>query len=224
MRSAIAVVALLLAGCALPPPVRLETEHGVVRAQNRDEAERVASTLRLAPEIRLALASDRDDRIVVWAVDTSAESPRNALGICYERRIDLMREAIPHTRTILAHELVHWYVRESPYAGMPYFVEEGLADWLATGIGGLRPARDEELQRMGSVTVTLQHLAYDYDGYCTLSLEQARAIGRLGYHVVSRIGLERLRELAESCAEPVDYLDAAGLEPDYASTRLRPPQ
>ncbi len=209
-RAYFVLVLLLSIACVSRPPVKLETEHGIVRAASLEDAERVAEALELGLEVRAPLLAQRDEPPVIWVVDHDLGGVR---GKCFENRIELA-SAGEFVRVVVAHELVHWYIDGSPFDGMPQFVEEGLADYLSLELSGLVDARSRENQAIGALTVTRAGLDADVRAFLDLPREESRPLVRSGFEVVSKLGLERLRELAEAGAGPWDYLDAAGLEPD----------
>ena len=136
-----------------------------------------------------------------------------ARGVCYEHRIELA-SAGEFLDVFVAHELVHWYADGSSYDAMPHFVEEGLADYLSLELFGLLEGRRQEHRRLGTQSTTTRALEADVGRYFELPDEESTAASRVGFEVVSRMGLERVRELARQGAGAWDYLHAAGMEPD----------
>ena len=199
---------LLTTSCVVPPPVRIETEHGVVRAASRADAESVAEALTAAPELRVLLEAVREDLPEVWVVDRDIGG---SLGVYRGKRIDL-ESAGDFVPVVVAHELVHWYIEGSPFDGIPYFVEEGLADYLSLELVGIAHGRELENLALGSLTVTRPGLDADRRGWHELPEAESQALARLGFEVVSRVGLPRLRALADRGAPGWDYLEASRLE------------
>lgn len=173
----------------------------------------MADALAFGPRVRATLCSTRTDPPEVWVVERDLGEAR---GTCFERHIEVIPSAVEYH---LAHELVHWYVPGSPYDELPHFVEEGLADFVALELLGLTEARKEEHRRIGDLTVRADGLNADDRTWSELPADEERMLTRLGFEVVSRVGLDRLRTLAADRAGPLTYLEAAGLEGRVASSQ-----
>lgn len=214
MRKLILTAAIALtAACVSAPPVTIDTEHGLVRASTREQAERVADALAVAPRVRDTLHATRADLPVLWVVEHDLGAAR---AVCYERRIELKPSAVElkpsAVEYYVAHELVHWYMPGSSFDGLPHFVEEGLADFVALQLFGLVSARERENAAIGSVTVPTAALDADSRVWFTLPDETKLALTRLGFTVVSRLGMDGLQTRAAASEGPWSYLQGAGID------------
>ncbi len=214
MRTLLLIIALLLSpACVTRPPVKIETEHGVVRAASMSDAERVAEALTVAPQLRAKLEAVRVELPEVWVRDRDIGG---ALGVCRGHRIDL-ESAGDFVPVVVAHELVHWYMDGSPFEGAPFFIQEGMADYLSLELAGLVEGRTYENQVIGTLKVMPEGLDADARTHQALPEWARKAQARLGFEVVSRIGLQGVRPLAVRGAGGWSYVQAAGLEPEESS-------
>ena len=166
---------------------------------------------RLAAEVRDRIESMRRDLPPVHVLSAPRTSD-GAFAVCYDDRIVLGRDALADRRFWVAHELVHWFIDASPLAGLPHFVEEGVADWISCELTGLLTARFAEADRIGRLRVPREHLALSAREAGSLPLADRETLDRAGFDIVRRLGLERLHELAARGAAPDAYLFAAGIE------------
>ena len=218
-RFAWAMVLLATCGCTAPP-YKVETVTGVVYAGDQTTAERVALALDFAPAVRRRLESTREDRPVVFALDVSEEE-LGALAKCNEHRIRLSREALQTLDFVVAHELAHWYMRGSPYYPIPYFLEEGLADYIALELNGGEEsleARDREVEQIDDFVFQAGHFYGGPQAVQMLPPGEKLRLLYFGYAVVRRLGLAKLRELVAAEAYPLDYLEAS----QFGVTRSQP--
>lgn len=207
------VCSLLAIGCATPhplPPVVLETEHGLIRAQSHFTAETVAEMLEQSPEIKERLESTRADLPQVWLLASARAHLNGALGACGPDRIQLGFDALLDLQGVLMHELVHWYVLDSPFAGLPHFIEEGLADYLAVEMTSVATGLGADFTLSASYKVSIREFSMTGAEARSLPMERYIELCEVGACVVSLLGLERVRELAAANAEPVSYLAAMG--------------
>jgi hypothetical protein len=165
----------------------------------------------LVGEVRTALSSTRAEapRLVLGE---DATMPNGAVAICYENYIVVMGDGLDALDYYIAHELVHWYIDDSPYAGLPHFLEEGFADWIACDLTGTLDARRAETSQLGSLSINPRHLALDVEGWRRLPASDCDKLTRAGFDLVHRLGLEQLRELARAGSTPDDYLRVAGVQ------------
>jgi hypothetical protein len=165
----------------------------------------------LVGEVRTALDSTRAEapRLVL---DDEPTTPGGARAVCRDNHIRVMGKGQELSLDYyVAHELVHWYIDDSPYAGLPSFLEEGVADWIACDLTGVLDARIEESARIGSLSINPRHLSLDAEEFIQLPRETTSDLTRAGFDIVRRLGLPRLRELLQDDAAPLDYLRAAGI-------------
>lgn len=208
MRSICVLLACALVACTTASPRGvIDTPYGRVRAADVHTAQRVAEALGLTQRVRSFLDSERADLPEIWVVDRLAGGSR--YGICFAKRIELFRAAFVHVDYYVAHELVHWYAHDSPFARLPVFVEEGLADYIALRLTGLHDARVSEHRRMGGVSFPPDMLHADKESWGSWSFEDCEAATRLGFEVVSVLGLEGLLEFLGRGASALDYAGAA---------------
>lgn len=208
LRILLPLVAVLLAAqsCRTAPPVKAVTKYGIVRAYAQEDAERVAEHLGFGPAIRQLLDSQREGRLEVWVVP---DDPNPEYGSCSRRRIEVERSAGVY---VLLHELVHWYVHDSPYEDMPLFIEEGLANYLPGERMGVSEKVLEKLPPSSRLIVPANSLDADAREWEELPDDVQMRLIRLGYDVVAGLGMERLRELAARHASPWEYIEEAGIE------------
>jgi hypothetical protein len=167
---------------------------------------------RLDAEVRSHLGSTREEtpRFLL----TSRERLRcGCIASCYDDYIVVAVDGHDTLDFFVAHELVHWYVVDSPFAGMPLFLEEGLADWIACDVTGHLEARIVESHLIGSVEIQPSHLYVDAAGWCELSSPVVEDLTRAGFDLIRRLGMERVRELALQGASADVYLREAGVYP-----------
>jgi len=163
----------------------------------------------LVDEVKTALDSTRAEapRLVL---DDAPTLPSGARAICYENYIVITRDGQDSFDYYLAHELVHWYVGESPYAGLPHFIEEGL-DWIACDVTGVLEYRIAESSQIGSLSIDPRHLSIEAEAFMQLPRDPTVDLTHAGFDIVRRLGMDELRELGQDDAAPLDYLDAAGV-------------
>lgn len=208
MRKALAC-SLFALGCVTTPtlpPIVLETEFGEVRAHSRFTAEAVGHVLEHAPELAERLDSTRADQPTVWLLASARAHPNGAFAACGTDRIQLGNDALLDLPGILVHELVHWYARESPYDGLPHFIEEGLAEYLALELTRVANGHDAESSLSGSFSVSIREFSMTGREARSLPPEKIVSLRDVGCLVVSGLGLERVRELHAEGAEPAVYL------------------
>lgn len=210
----ILLVSLLFAGCSLTPPRRAVALAGEVRAYDRQTAEAMAALLdQLAPRVRELVGSTRADPIKLWIKRTRLVA--GAYGTVTTRGFVLLgQEAMEDSPAYhLAHELTHWYLPHSSFAGVPYFVEEGTADWIGlevvAGVQG-HVARGREIAATEFSTIDREAL-FSVKSWAECSLEQSQPLTMVASAVVHRLGLDGVRALAQRGAAPEEYLAAAGI-------------
>ena len=164
----------------------------------------------LAPLVRETLESTHTD-LPILVLEDDATLPSGARASCHQDHIVLAREAQDEFDFFVAHELVHWYIDESPYAGLPHFIEEGLADWIACDLMGGLEGRIAQNIEIGTMSVDPRRLAVTGAGWSYLSREERQSLTRAGFDLVRRLGFEKLRVLLRENASPMDYLRAAGV-------------
>jgi len=164
----------------------------------------------LALQVQATLGSTRADlpRLVLEDAPTL---PNGARAICYEDRIVLAGEGQAEYDFFLAHELVHWYIDDSPYAGLPHFIEEGLADWISCDVTGVLRERIVESIAIGTLSIDPRHLDVTAAGWSCLSLDEREGLTRAGFDLVRRLGLAGIRELALQNGDSGVYLQRAGV-------------
>jgi hypothetical protein len=164
----------------------------------------------LAPQVQATLGSTRADlpRLVL---DDAPTLPNGARAICYEDRIVLAAEGQAAFDFYVAHELVHWYIDDSPYAGLPHFIEEGLADWISCDLTGVLEDRIVESIAIETMSIDPRHLDVTAAGWSLLSRDERESLTRAGFDLVRRLGLSELRELREARVSARGYLHAAGI-------------
>jgi hypothetical protein len=118
----------------------------------------------LAPLVRETLESTRTD-LPILVLEDAATLPSGARASCHQDHIVLAREAQDEFDFFVAHELVHWYIDESPYAGLPHFIEEGLADWIACDLMGGLEGRIAQNIEIGTMSVDPRRLAVTGAGW-----------------------------------------------------------
>ena len=184
---------LLIAACRAPGEVMTSPLVGAVKT-------RLESTRAKAPRLVL---------------DDEPTGPGGARGVCYDNHIRVMGEGQGlGLNYYIAHELVHWYTHDSPYEGLPLFIEEGLADWIACDLTGGLNSRIAENEQIGTLSIDPRHLWLDNAEFRQLPRDEYVDLTRAGFEIVRRLGLPRLRELLRDNAAPFDYLRAAGVIPD----------
>jgi hypothetical protein len=207
------VLVLLTVGCVSAPTlpsVVLETDHGHVRAPSGRAAAAVGEMLRHAPEIRQRLDSRRVDKPVVWLLASPRAHSNGSVGVCGPDRIQLGSDALDDLRTVLVHELVHWYAEDSPFADLPHFIEEGLANYLALEYERVAEGLGADFTLTGTYEISLSEFSMTGFEARSLPLEKNLELRDVGCCVVSALGLDRVRELAAGGAAPQDYLVEAG--------------
>lgn len=155
--------ALALAGCQVAPPKECAVHPmGVVRAEERDDAERYGELVAtLQPEIKALLPDTPDRATEVWVQKNLASRrgqrvPLNVKGFTliaedHSRGRIHLREDVDHPEWFLAHELVHALLGES-WKTLPAVLEEGLADVVAAQ---LRPALAPRIRALRAIEASL---------------------------------------------------------------------
>lgn len=228
MRFAIFLTLALVPSC-VGPAFTLENEYGVVHGDDEARVAIVAGELEMMTALRERLSSTRagtvevvllerrrvgsgayaglltDGRIVLG--EDAFVPLRGDLGV--PLRIDLSRHGDP--RYYVAHELGHWLLRESPYEGVPTFVEEGIVDSIALELLGTLEARHAELAKTEPQPLPLAAILASREDYP--HDDSSLQASLLGTEVVRRLGLEEIRRLRERGAGPLEYVSAAKAKP-----------
>jgi hypothetical protein len=156
-------VLALLAGCQLAPPKECAVHPlGVVRAEQRDDAERFGDLVAtLQPEIKALLPDTPDRSTEVWVQKQLASRrgqrvPLNVKGFTlisedHSRGRIHLREDVDHPEWFLAHELVHALLGET-WKTLPAVLEEGLADVVAAE---LRPELAPRIRALRAIEASL---------------------------------------------------------------------
>ena len=219
------LLSLALAASCVSPRYALETEYGVVRGDDEARVAIVSGELGMATAVRERLSSTREGPVEVLLlrserVDTGAfagllSDGRIVLGedafvplraeFGVPMRIDLTRYGDP--RYYVAHELAHWLLRESPYEGVPTFVEEGLADTVALELLGHLEARHAELVDAEPRPLPRSAILASREEY--LHDDSSMQASLLGTEVVRRLGFDEIRRLRARDADPFEYVNAA---------------
>lgn len=208
---------LALAGCAGPsferPPYN---GPGAVWSYEPVQAAEVAQELEcLAPAVATLLARPRegwaDQKPTAWVLrETFIDGKGNALTTTVrgEDVILLGQAAFADLRRVLAHELVHWYLRDLP--SLPLAVEEGLADQVVCrvvpeALEAIQSARLKDLPRAPSAEGVVQ---FDVHDWHYLTLQQDQLFRARGWEIAARLGRARLLELiAEAQAKGEETVD-----------------
>ncbi len=161
-------------------------------------------------QVKTVLGSSRAEVPRLVFVDEPT-MPGGARAVCYTDRIVIMGKGREFIDYYVAHELVHWYIDDSPYAGLPHFIEEGLADWIACDLTGVLEARIVEAAQIGTLAIDPRHLPLEAEEFMNLPYDASVDLTRAGFDLIRRLGLEKLRELLRDNAVPIDYLHAAGV-------------
>lgn len=196
--------ALLLTSCYA---TRI-TEYGTVQAHRAEDYEKVAQALeRLVPQVRQVLESPRTDLPRVRVL-RSARARYGDYATCYSNRIDLGADAMPGVNRVTAHELVHWYAQGTAFEGLPTWMEEGLAEYVAASLvrAVVTPAELVETWSRADW--------YEDRAWRRLQKNERHRLGEIGALVVARLGIDRVRKLAEARVAPTCYLWLAGLFPE----------
>ncbi|MFO1010530.1 MAG: hypothetical protein U1F29_10755 [Planctomycetota bacterium] len=224
------LAALLAPSCVTPPPpIEHGGPHGVVRAFTDDEAREVSTIANeMAVEVSRVLGVEPQPFVIHVYPDDADHAAgirvrRDGRGVVVERLIELRPGVRSAPRFLIAHELTHWNVGRSAWDRLPHYAEEGLCDFVA-GVAApdywgervldlkvrAAPGLDSPLDEVFSMSSRTWEWA---DGAVKSS---ACAIG---YFLVDRIGLDRLRQLCESSVAlgPTDVsieqlLEAANLD------------
>lgn len=227
--SALSLVLVAVACATPPPPIEHASSGGVVRAFDAEEARQLSS---IATEVtvevcRLLGVEPRSFVIHAYADDADHAGgirvERDRHGQIIGRTIELRAGVWSAPRFLIAHEITHWSVAGSPWDRLPHAAEEGLCDFVA---GQVAPkSRDERvLDLKARAARGLDAPIDDVLALTSRTWEHADAGAKtsayaLGYFLVERIGLERLRRLCESgvAQGPSDVsteqlLEAAGLD------------
>jgi hypothetical protein len=199
-------LAALTASCASAPRSSVEVEYGLVRAGTVEQAQFVADALAFTPRVRDTLEATRNELPELWIVERDLGGLR---AICYERRIEL--SPIVGEYHVL-HELVHWYMPGSAFDGLPHFVEEGLCDFVALDMLGMVEGRRREHDTIERLTVPLASLDVNSRNFVRLPGKTRENLTRLGFEVVSRLGLDRVRALVAVGTSPLGYIEDSGIE------------
>ncbi len=184
----------------------------------------------LVEEVRTALGARTEELPAVKAVPTpyyrgyAAVTRGDEILVAETGRRDL--------EDTLAHELVHFYLPDSPLRDLPGFLEEGLALWLGGELSGRGRERFEEVADRHaprgwreidgpeppvgffSFTIDPEQLYLSKEDFFDddqVMQIQRRELADLGFVIVHELGLERLRALAAEGADPLEYMRQAGL-------------
>lgn len=224
-----AILALAVASCAATPP---RHEHrapeGTVRSFDPEGARQVSSLAQeLAPGVRGRLGVASDAPFEIWHVrrplgriDAGLVVERDRRGAPTAMRVEIGEEAyraLP--RYVVAHELVHWYMRGTIWDRLPLVVEEGIAEFVAMDLDP-----ESAASRKGQLVARLANL--DPDGraqamgarrgaWSRRPRGEGSAIYAVGHDLVQRLGLEALRAMGERARSesldevPLDWIEQA---------------
>ena len=210
MRSLLVTLLMLCLGCSAAPPLVSRSAAGTVRAHDEEQLELYSGAfVEFAARVKGLLESRREDGLEIWVQDTQLVIDQARAANVYGR-IELGLITLDAPRYFMVHELVHWYGgTDSPYEGLPCYVEEGLADWIGCELTDRTRFRETEHRQFGKLTVQEDDLNASGDDFHYLPDDRGEAVGRLGFEVVRALGLERLKQMAKDGAKPIDYLNAA---------------
>jgi len=204
------LVLLVLAGCAGPTMYIVRPE-GTVWGWKRESAERVAEVMPIAERVRQRLDSRREGGVVVHVYEPGART----LGIDsapYATQIEINPPAMNDIAYWLGRGATHWYVVDSPYEGLPLWVEVGLGDWIGLEYYGLQHARRQEIEAHGPIAFDEKSLVADRLDWESLFADEVIGLTYLGFSVVDRLGLEEVARLATAGADSHAYLRAARID------------
>lgn len=236
--SALSLVLVVSACATPPPPIEHAGSGGVVRAFDAEEARQLGS---IATDVTVEVCRILGVEPRPFAINAYQDDADHAGGIRVERdrhgqiigrTIELRAGVWSAPRFLIAHEFTHWSVAGSPWDRLPHAAEEGLCDFVA---GQVAPeSRDERvLDLKARAARGLDAPVDDVLALTSRTWEHAdvgakQSAYALGYFLVERIGLERLRGLCESVVSlgPSDLsteqlLEAAGLDRATLMTALR---
>lgn len=129
--------AALLSGCVGPPPVAVEAQHGVVRAESLEQALEISRMLdRLYEDVQRTLPHTREARVDLWIQEHPqlvaffpATPDVGGFAVRFLDRIHVRDEPL-RLASYLAHELVHILLDDS-WEALPPALEEGLAEHVS---------------------------------------------------------------------------------------------
>jgi hypothetical protein len=190
---------------AAPPKFEYRGTHGIARSDCPGDARYLATTAdALAHRVCERLDIELTPPFVIYHYFDS-----EATGVLVERKKDRMVDrwiligefALRYQpRFTVAHELVHWYVCP-PWDRLPHVVEEGLADFIAIEFDPrLGSVRVPELEhRIAEITAERRTRTYAITNRTMeRTPEDVKSdMYAVGFEIVRRLGLERLRELCE---------------------------
>lgn len=211
-----AVLVFLLLVCCSGPTKYVDRPEGTVWGWDPEVAERLGEALPLAERVRERLGSARKQRVEVHILEPDDRS-LSSYGACFSTHIEITPRGMRSPEYVLAHEACHWYINESRFDGLPYWIEEALCDWIAHEQLGQLEARRAQLEGVEPPLIHLAYLKYDTTGWKRLTEGEILALYLYGFRVVDTIGLERLAEMNASGSSHLDYMEAAGL-----SVRIHP--
>ncbi len=218
-------VLLAMASCSTirfrVPPVCVATPEAEVFAPSIEDANRLAAlVVEVAPRVRALLGRDSIKRAKIALVDPSVAL--GAKGLSWESWIFVTRGHSDYERTILAHELVHWYF-DGVWTQLTGVMEEGVADWIA---GSLDPvnldviakSRFKSLRKVVQPNPILALQISRSEWLGAHSIDPDSTLSSIGFVITMRLGLDRVRELCKRSralgydAVPAQWLlDAAEL-------------
>lgn len=182
------------------PAIEVKTACGVVTASTQEQADRVAIMLEeLSPLVRARLSTSKTNCPSVFFLDGPVGIAIS--GMATPSEILLSSEPNERVRATLTHELTHWYVDDA-WKPLPHAAEEGLADLLAVE---MNPQSSASIQVTALVALMACPVhdpiaAFELKDWAFSDLESAKrlqGITAIGFFVVSRIGVDGLRELCE---------------------------
>lgn len=165
----------------------------------------------LGPVVAEILGSERAQPEVRFA--GTERVSRGAMGTTNDEGILLGTAARPHLRFILIHELVHWHLPGTAWEALPFPFQEGLADFVACSLTpGALEARQAEQDSLARIEIYPHDLELTPAAWQERRREETEPIARVAFAIVSRIGLDRLRGMAERGeTSPQKLIAASGI-------------
>ncbi len=190
----LAALGLLLASCAICPPVVLETPEGVIRAANKESARKTAELLELyEPLVRDLFHAGRQQ----FKVDVGLWRPFDLDFEAYATPGHIViRKVDDELDRRVVHELVHLYAA-GDWDALPYMVDEGMAWVVSWALNGPFQATADP---PGTERVR-EALVLEGDAYLSADEAFQTEMTITGIWIVSHVGWKSLVDLVDRAAE-----------------------
>lgn len=186
------------------PPLVIERNGVVVRADDLEEAERMAGVfVDLDRKVRCLLEVNSPPTPELWLLDHGFDGPIDAT-FSLDPPIVGLGQRHHESQDLMAHELAHHYMRRWP-SRLPAVIEEGLADMVggvaSDKLQAIRKWHASVLDRTKVMSITNVLRLSSGDFVKIRDRKVTSALRSVGFRLVDKMGVEELRRMCLRASE-----------------------